>query len=240
MIEQKNELKKVYWNGAYYNALSKDVEVLKQQAPHLYAKLFPRAEYKARDEKIQVYQIYYDTHSFENLDAGFIPYQTTSPPHNFENDVILDIWRKRDWVNAKYIGVLSWRFYEKTLLSSKDIKYKGKVITFDCVGYDVFDHPFSRKCFDSVNEMVQMADKAKLFPFKLDRYKVKKNVWCNYWIATPKIFDDYCTNYLSKAIEFFKGTDLYDRTEKHRDKQYLSMTFFLEGLFSVYLTEKNL
>ena len=27
-----NEPKKVYWNGAYYNALSKDVEVLKQQA----------------------------------------------------------------------------------------------------------------------------------------------------------------------------------------------------------------
>ena len=88
--------------------------------------------------------------------------------------------------------------------------------------------------------MVQLADKAKLFPFKLDRYKVKKNVWCNYWIATPAVFDDYCTNYLSKAIEFFKGTELYDRTEKHRGKQYLSMTFFLEGLFSVYLTEKNL
>ncbi len=26
-------------------------------------------------------------------------------------------------------------------------------------------------------------------------------------------------NALSKAIEFFKGTDLYDRTEKHRGKQ---------------------
>ena len=47
-------------------------------------------------------------------------------------------------------------------------------------------------------------------------------------------------NALSKDVEFFKGTDLYDRTEKHRGKQYLSMTFFLEGLFSVYLTEKNL
>ena len=89
-------------------------------------------------------------------------------------------------------------------------------------------------------QKVQMADKAKLFPFKLDKYKVKKNVWCNYWIATPAVFDDYCTNYLSKAIEFFKGTELYERTEKHRGKQYLSMTFFLEGLFSVYLTEKNL
>ena len=45
MIEQKNKQKKIYWNGAYYSALSKDVDVLKQQAPHLYAKLFPRAEY---------------------------------------------------------------------------------------------------------------------------------------------------------------------------------------------------
>ena len=46
MIEQR----KVYWNGAYYNALSKDVDVLKQQAPHLYATLFPRSEHKVRNE----------------------------------------------------------------------------------------------------------------------------------------------------------------------------------------------
>ena len=68
-----NKPRKVYWNGAYYDALSKDIEVLKQQAPNLYAVLFPRTEYRVRDEKIQVYQIYYDKHSFENLDAGFIP-----------------------------------------------------------------------------------------------------------------------------------------------------------------------
>ena len=37
-------IKKIYWNGAYYNSLSKDVEKLKQQAPHLYAKLFPRTD----------------------------------------------------------------------------------------------------------------------------------------------------------------------------------------------------
>ena len=45
-----NKQRKVYWNGAYYNALSKDVDVLKQQAPHLYATLFPRAEHKVRNE----------------------------------------------------------------------------------------------------------------------------------------------------------------------------------------------
>ena len=45
--------------------------------------------------------------------------------------------------------------------------------------------------------------------------------------------------YWNGAIEFFKGRDLYFAKEKHRGQMVYSMTFFLEGLFSVYLTEKK-
>ena len=87
--------------------------------------------------------------------------------------------------------------------------------------------------------MVKLADEHKLFPFKLDQIKTNHVCWCNYWVCTPEVFDDYCTNYLSKAIEFFKTTELYDSKEKHRGEMYYSLTFFLEGLFSVFLTNRN-
>lgn len=234
-----NSKKKVYWNGGYYNTLSKDVEVLKQQAPHLYTNLFPISfdSRKINNDKYHIYQVYYDESQLSQLRYGFKPYFNKEQLHNYENDIMLDIWRKREWVNAKYVGVLSWRLYEKTLIEK--ISFQKDVVLFKCLGYEKFDHPFSRKCFGSVNEMVRLADAYKLFPFKLDSYKVKYNVWCNYWVAKPHIFDDYCTNYLSKAIEFFKGTDLYFAKEKHRGQMVYAMTFFLEGLFSVYLTEKK-
>ena len=62
MNYQKSEQKKVYWNGAYYNALSKNVDELKQQAPHLYARLFPITfdARKINNDKYYIYQIYYD------------------------------------------------------------------------------------------------------------------------------------------------------------------------------------
>jgi hypothetical protein len=231
-------VKKVYYNGLYYTAESKDVQILKSKAPHLYAKLFPMLQQVEIDNRaIQVYQVYYDEQTKQALKYGFIPHYQEKTPHNFENDIILDIWKKRKWVNAKYVGVLSWRLYEKTLLDK--IHFDKKICIFDCNGYNQYQHPFCRKSFASVNEMVKMADQHKLFPFKLDRIKVKEVVWCNYWVATPEAFDDYCTNYLSKAVEFFKGTPLYNAKEMHRGKMVYAMTFFLEGLFSVFLTKSK-
>ena len=238
MIEQKSKQKKVYFEGVYYSKDTKGVEALRDKAPHLYAQLFPLIITNTLDDrKIQVYQVYYDEQTKDGLKYGFIPYFQETTPHNFENDIILDIWAKRNWIKAKYVGVLSWRLYEKTLL--KKIKLSGDVVILNCKNYEKIEHPFSRKCFSSVNQMVKLADEHKLFPFKLDQIKTNHVCWCNYWICTPKVFDDYCTNYLSKAVEFFKTTELYDAKENHRGKKYYSLTFFLEGLFSVFLTKRN-
>jgi hypothetical protein len=70
---------------------------------------------------MKIWQIYYDNNSFSKLDKGFIPYNNTGKcTQYFENDVILDIWknRKSEWQNEDLIGVLSWRFFEKTKLTS--------------------------------------------------------------------------------------------------------------------------
>jgi len=233
---------KVYFEGRYYteDSTMNEREYLKEHAYRLYCKLFPAVMPSVPlKNNLQIYQVYYDAASHAAIDGGFIPFKTGFN-HNYENDIILDVWRKRDWVNAKYVGVLSWRFYEKTGLISSKLKLGSDVTVFLIKDYERFKHPFCRKGFNSVNKMVEYADKMQLFPFKLKEYPLKDNVWCNYWVAKPHIFDDYCTRYLSKAIEFFKNTDYYCITERHRGKDCLSMTFFLEGLFSIYLQEEKI
>ena len=236
---------KVYFRGKYYdeNITENDKIFLQQNAPHLFKMLFrcenSVIEINQRIEKNQIYQVYYDEKSGRNLDNGFIPLKTGFN-HNFENDIILDIWRKRDWLNAKHVGVLSWRFFEKTGLKSSDIDFSTQdVICFSPKAYEKFKHPFYRDGFESVKEMVILADKNKLFPFKLSNQKINDIIWCNYWVAPPKIFDDYCTRYLLKTIEFFKDKSIYNATEFHRGKDYPAFTFFLEGLFSVYLSREK-
>lgn len=184
-----------------------------------------------------IYQIYFDDVSKQHLDNGFISIKNGNT-HNYENDVILNVWRGREWVNSDYVGVFSWRFFQKTGIRSDKVELKGDINTFDCIGYEKYNlHPFTREGYKSIIEMCKLADYYKLFPFQLKGYKVNRNVWCNYWVVKPQIFDDYCTNYLSKAVEFFKDKEIYNAKEMHRGEMVYSFTFFLEGLFSVYLTE---
>lgn len=233
---------KVYYDGRYWDEKisEKEHEYLLSKAPNLYYRLFERPKPKVSicSDKIQIYQTYYDEVSKSKLDGGFIPLQTKFN-HNYENDLILNLWRKRDWINADYVGVLSWRFYEKTGLFSTELKLSGDINIYFPKGYAKYEHPFSRKGFGSVDTLVSIADQYKLFDFKLKDYNVKQNVWCNYWIVKPAIFDDYCTRYLSKAIEFFKDKPEYNLTEYHRGKHVPALTFFLEGLFSIYLQHEN-
>lgn len=233
---------KVYYRGVYYSELSatKDREYLREHAPVLYNRVFPKPmPTELMKGGAHIYQTYYDDRSGAALDGGFIPYKTGFN-HNYENDVLIEIWRKRDWINAKYIGLLSWRFFEKTGLLSTDLKISKDVTVIFPQQYEKYEHPFSRKGYKSVNEMVTLCDARKLFPFNLSDYPVDQIVWCNFWIAKPVVFDDYIRRYLMPTIEFLKGTYLYHATEIHRGKETFSMTFFLEGLFSIYLQEEKI
>lgn len=230
---------KVYFDGRYWGEeiSEKEKEYLLKVAPQKYFALFPKPiQSNPLKKGVLIYQVAINN---KPLDGGFIPIKTGFN-HNFENDIIIDVWKKREWINAKYVGVLSWRFYEKTGLTSKDLKLTKDVHCYAPPAFKKFEHPYSRNGFPSVNEMVRIADEYKLFDFKLKGYKVNKIVWCNYWIAKPHIFDDYCTRYLSKAIEFFKTKPCYNLTELHRGQQVPAFTFFLEGLFSIYLQREKI
>lgn len=233
---------RVYFEGRYINEklTDKERDSLLREKPQLYLLLFPPVipAQKRLAKTFNIYQVHYNETSEQRLDNGFIPYQNGST-HNYENDVIIDIWNRKDWVNSKYIGVLSWRFFDKTGFVSSQIKTKKDICIFVPLGYEKHEHPYSRKAYDSVNKIVQCADENNLFDFKLCDVDINEIVWCNYWIAKQKVFDDYCKNYLSKAIDFFKDRPEYNLTVMHRGRLCPAFTFFLEGLFSVFLSKRN-
>jgi len=252
---------KIYVDGQYIEHTTATPEqrlLLMRQRPLLYHELFnvPPLTVKkaAMYTPFQVYQIFYDEKSREKLDNGFIPYDNSGATHNFENDVILDLWltRRNEWISKKFVGVLSWRFYEKTERTAKELYRVLRTTTADVVTispklYSGQKHPFVREGFVTVTQMCRTADEHHLFPFTLYQYPVSNIVWCNYWVARPEVFDLYCTKYLNKVITFFRDNRnetirrQYDAMENHRDgKPYLSMTFFLEGLFSVFLDEEHI
>lgn len=233
---------KVYYDGTYYSEHStpEQLDYLCKHAPERYNILFrPSMPANRIDSRLHIYQVYYNEKTKAALDGGFIPYRG-GDFHNFENDIIVDIWRSRTWVNADYVGVLSWRFYEKTGLLSSDITPSKDATVFFPSGYEKYDHPYSREGYGSVRRMVEVADDYKLFPFSLEKYRAKHNAWCNYWVARPSIFDLYVRQYLLPTIEFFRFRPEYNLKEMHRGRTTYAMTFFLEGLFSVFLDKEKI
>lgn len=243
----------IYIDGQYIDsekATPAQKALLMRQRPILYQELYydkTQLPKRRLSKDYTIYQIWYNEESKERLDGGFIPYDNRGTTHNFENDVIMSVWlnHRREWMQSKYVGVLSWRFKEKTNLTSKQFKIPGyDVIIGSPKIYGVQKHPYVREGCKAITDMCKMADYYNLFPFKLYEYPVNQICWCNYWIATPKVFDDYCTNYLNKAVSFFRDSkiqevkELYEAEEPHRQgKPYKAFTFFLEGLFSLYLSQ---
>ena len=86
--------------------------------------------------------------------------------------------------------------------------------------------------------MVEMVDEAEILPFKIKDYPINQNVWCNYWLTTPELFDRYMSEVLRPCMQVLGGNTTL--TEQHRGKTYLAQCFFYEGLFSVFMQENNL
>ena len=196
-------------------------------------------------KRIRIYQIGYDEYSLSMIDPNFIPYRQTGTPHNYENDILIDVYRKnKRCKTCEYIGVLSWRFYEKTGWSGarliQSITGESDVYVCNPAHYEKYKHPYSRKGFGSVDAMREYIDARNILPVRLSGVSIDRPVWCNYWIARREIFTDYVQNWLIPVVACLKRSPLYSATELHRGKPTLSVTFFLEGLFSVYLTQNSI
>ena len=126
----------------------------------------------------QIYQIYYDNKSGANLDKGFTSYFNEGETKTFENGVMLDVWinKRNEWIDKDYVGVLSWRFFEKTHIKSDEL-FKEVALSNESVyaiipkgGIEKNAHAYSREQYKPVMDLCKLVDKAKIFKFNLRHY----------------------------------------------------------------------
>lgn len=207
---------------------------------------------------MKVYQIYFDAISKSKLLPGMIPYDnSTAPLKYYESWVIYDIWKNKrsEWIKEDYISILSWRFEEKTNLNLslikqavKNDKKKKDVYLFAPPAF--WNNPGHTLCkfgHGSIINIAKIADKEKLFPFKLFDYDIEgRKCFCNYFLIKPKLFDKYCNEYLEPFIKYLdaaKGFELKQALSKkhyYRGKDYPLYPFVLEGLFPMFVHRENL
>jgi hypothetical protein len=203
--------------------------------------------------KIRAYQIFYNEEGRNSLLPGMIPYDNSGRVlKNLENAIILDVWRdkKPEWIDSDYVGVLSWRFREKTGLTMSDIIRqidKEKDVHFVTPpAFMEYKSPTSRFGNPGVRELAKEADRQGLFPFKIYDHDIEGYIgFCNYFLVKPMEYNNYCKNYLAKAVEWLeaepgKVRDILKMGFRHREKEYPMNPFFLEALFPIFAHHEGL
>lgn len=200
--------------------------------------------------KIGIYQLWYNEEQKKQLDPEYIPrkikeYDRQKNPFQENNDII-DVYYNEKWKEFELIGVISWRFFEKTKLTPESIYQQIEQ------GYDIYSmspitykkpkHHYDTREYAGMFEICQFVDSAKILPVKTWGYN-KIHSYCNYWLLTPENFEDYILNWLMPVMNLFKYSDeakkLFSYKMAHRGDMYSTVVFFLEGLFSLYLYNKK-
>lgn len=194
---------------------------------------------------VKIYQSFYDPESAKSLMKGFVPLLNEQCSIYFENSILIDIAseKKEEWAKSDYVGLVSWRFSDKTHLSYDDIT---QVVQKGRDGYifmpdDNIEHPFHRSV---TAELAKIADRKSYFAESLYKCDVGNySCFCNYFIVKPEIFRDYI-KWLTRGIKFLETNAEARKTARimvaHRNTLYPVHCFFLEGLFSVYAKSKAL
>jgi hypothetical protein len=206
--------------------------------------------------KLAVWQIYFNQHSAEALDKGFIPYSNKGKcTEYFENEVIIDIWKnnKELWKDADYVGVLSWRFREKTNITSEKLESYilksayADVFSMSPTIYDRIPSPYSSNAPAVIKAVCRLIDQHNVLPFKIEGYdsRGKFKNFCNYFVCTPEVFNDYVESCLNKLYEWFKTCEdkelasLLNEKILHRNTLHPIHAFVMEGLFECYVEYKK-
>lgn len=199
------------------------------------------------DGKIKIWQIFFDYEGYQKRDPLFIPYNNRGRGAPlYENEVLLDVWNKKRYSADDYVGIVSWRFKEKTNLTyaliEEEVKDKD-VYFMTPPAFWRYKGTISRWGHGHITAIAKIADKENLFPFKCYDYDTQGCIgFCNYFICKGHIFDLYCETILSKAVAWLteqKSSELQEALKNkypHRNNiPYDVHTFFLEGLFPIFV-----
>ena len=209
---------------------------------------------------LNIYQIYYNEESMKGIERQFIPFNNTTPvkEKEFEYGVMRNLYLDGLLFNnkAKYAGVLSWKFRQKTGINDTIFtewinKHKG---------YDVyFVNPWPEHSCMSFNSWYQgeyfhpglIELTGKLFKkagFDIDirniRNTFKTLCFCNYFVANKEFWDVYMS-YCEKVYEAIYNTNeeskrlLFDvKADEYIDSAFFA--FIMERMFPTVLALEEL
>jgi hypothetical protein len=204
---------------------------------------------------MKLYQIYYNEISKSHLNHNFIPYNNTNPekPNEFEYGVMRSLYQNPNtWNKNKYLGVLSWKFQQKTNLHPDKMsqwlkKNKGKdVYTFNpFTNMNTFYNVWQQaECFHPgiITFVTQLFKQAGLNTELLSINNNNKiTCYCNYWIANKNFWNVYMlyTERLYQAIynadDETKNRLFYIKADQNINSGLFS--FIFERMFSTVLAQ---
>lgn len=176
---------------------------------------------------MKIFALYYKEEHKQFINEGFIPRSCKNSnliQNPFaENLDILDIYYNEDWKNVDFIGIVSWRFFDKLGLTFDDlicqIESGIEIYSMSPKHLDSQPHPYSHtdnhveviggKAVDfySVRGMqltCQLVDEMNILPQKIVNFD-KQLHSCNYWLLSPRYFKEYVEKYLLPVISLFEN-----------------------------------
>lgn len=195
--------------------------------------------------KLKLFQSFHEDNA--PLDGDCIPMDNRGIDVKplYENHHILSLYPILE--GADYYGLTSWRMYEKTALTKKDIDdFITKNPDQNAYIYGQFGDEYALRNNLEGDTPVGLIWK-RLFEKRLLKNKnITGETWincfCNYWVADKKTWDRYMV-YLNKTLQFFE-TDptlkwlLANTKFLHRDRKAFPLhPFVLEYLFGLFLED---
>ncbi len=168
---------------------------------------------------MRIRQIYYKDEQKDRLLEGAIPYYNPKATKYLENTVLKALYLEKDHKGEDYYGVLSWKFSEKAHCNS--MGYIKAMIEDDPAEIYAFNknvrlgirtgatksvwHHATRMWHPYFSEIGNMLMKKIGLDIDVDKLDTPI-VYYNYWIATPKLIDDFMTSLFIPCIEAMEDT----------------------------------
>lgn len=209
---------------------------------------------------IFLYQIWYDENSKPDEHSGFLAFDCRHNPEFLKREIAHLVRFYNEIVtNANdndYFALLSPRFFEKTGLTAHDVKdfvlknpnqdvylfnpYPMNVYLYSNVWEQGEEHHHGLK-----NLTQNLLDKAGV-DFNVHskhRNKITSTVYCNYWLASKRFFDDFIT-FIKKLDKTIDEMPNNEKEQYFQETTYFRTTaifypFIFERLISLYLLTNN-
>ncbi|MFZ0487569.1 MAG: glycosyltransferase [Arenicellales bacterium] len=167
--------------------------------------------------RISVYQIAYDPASAADIGIDCIPIVAEKTDRYLENRVILQLARSEEIEALDYVGIFSWKFFQKIPLSLYELLQRCKLDSFSHELYSFFGlvgeapiwHTAEAKHPGIMNAAALLFDKLGM---RVDvRELIAPAIYQNHFLCRPQLLRSYCDGLLAPAIELMEADEELNR-----------------------------